>query len=94
MVEFVSLVTMKEQKEMNAESERASLIRELQQVEDLSLLLTLKTVLHFGLKKEGRISIEQYNYELEEAQNRIDSGEFIVHEEAIAQMKKWRTKEE
>ena len=72
---------------MDINAERSLLIKELQQVEDISLLKTLKAVLHYGLKNEGRISVEQYNRELEEAEAEIDRGEFITHEELKKQMK-------
>jgi predicted transcriptional regulator len=65
------------------------LIKEIKQVEDISLLQAIKAVLHYGLKNEGRISIEQYNRELEEAEAEIDRGEFITHEELKKQMKTW-----
>ncbi len=36
------------------------------------------------LKKDiGRISIEQYNKELDEAMARMDNGEFYTHEQAV-----------
>ncbi|MBS1543969.1 MAG: hypothetical protein JST14_10070 [Bacteroidetes bacterium] len=74
---------------MDINTERTLLIKELQQVQDISLLKTLKAVLHYGLKNEGRISVEQYNRELEEAEAEIDRGEFITHEELKKQMKAW-----
>jgi hypothetical protein len=36
-----------------------------------------------------RISKKQYNKELEEAVTRIESGEFVTHEEAMAELAKW-----
>ena len=66
---------------MDVNSERSLLIKELQQVNDISLLKAIKAVLHFGLKTEGKISIEQYNMELDEAEAEIERGEFIAHEE-------------
>ena len=74
---------------MDIKTERSLLIKELQQVEDLSLLRALKAVLHYGLKNEGRISIDQYNQELAEAEAEIDRGKFITHEEFKKQMKEW-----
>ncbi len=74
---------------MDINTERTLLIKELQQVEDISLLKTLKAVLHYGLKNEGRISVEQYNRELEEAEAEIDRGEFITQDELKKQMKAW-----
>ena len=80
---------MRTRKIMDISNERSLLIKELEQVEDISLLQAIKAVLHYGLKNEGRISIEQYNLELEEAEARIDRGEFISHEELKKQMKAW-----
>ena len=80
---------MQTRKVMDIKTERSLLIKELRQVEDISLLKTLKAVLHYGLKSEGRINVEQYNRELEEAEAEIDRGEFITHEELKKQMKAW-----
>jgi hypothetical protein len=80
---------MKIGKTMDINAEKARLIKELQQVEDLSLLRAIKAILHYGLKNEGRISIEQYNRELDEAEAEIDRGEFITHEDFKKQMKAW-----
>ena len=74
---------------MDINAEKAHLIKELQQVEDLSLLRAIKAMLHYGLKNEGRISIEQYNRELDEAEAEIDRGEFITHEDFKKQMTAW-----
>jgi hypothetical protein len=76
-------------KAMDINAERSLLIKELQQVEDISLLKTLKAMLHYGHKNEGRISIEQYNRELGEAEAEIDRGEFVTQEELRKQMKTW-----
>ncbi len=74
---------------MNINSERSLIIKELQQVEDISLLQAIKAVLHYGLKNEGRISLEQYNRELEEAEAEIEKGEFITNDDLKKQMKAW-----
>lgn len=39
-----------------------------------------------------RQTIEEYNEELEKAVAEVESGEFIRHEDAIKEMKKWRKK--
>ena len=44
---------------------------------------------HYGLQKDGRISIEQYNKELDDAELEIDRGDFITQEELKKQMKEW-----
>jgi predicted transcriptional regulator len=79
---------------MSVKTERDQLIKEIEQVEDIQLLHAIKTILHYGLQREGRITLEQYNLEIEEAERRIENGEFIVHEDAIKQMKGWRKSED
>lgn len=74
---------------MDIKSERALLIKELERVEDLSLLQAIKAVLHYGMKNEGRISIDQYNQELDEANARIDSGKFITQEDLEKEAAQW-----
>lgn len=74
---------------MDIKSERALLIKELERVEDLSLLQAIKAVLHYGMKNEGRISIDQYNLELDEANARIDSGKFITQEDLEKEAAQW-----
>ncbi len=76
-------------KVMDINTERTLLIKELQQVEDPSLLQAIKAVLHYGLKNEGRISIEQYNRELDEANARVESGQFITQEELEKEAAQW-----
>ncbi len=66
---------------MSVNTERDLLIKELEQVEDPALLKAVKALLDYGLKNGGRISLEQYNLELNEAQVRIDIGEFISQED-------------
>jgi hypothetical protein len=75
---------------MDINAEKAILIQEIQQVEDVALLNAIKIVLHYGMQNEGRISIEQYNKEIAEAEERIDSGDFVTHEEAIHRIRAWR----
>lgn len=40
-------------------------------------------------EEHERISIEQYNKELEEATARIESGEYISHEDVVKESKSW-----
>lgn len=74
---------------MDIQGERAILIKELQEVNDISLLRMLKHMLHYGLAKDGRISVEQYNRELEEAEARVAGGEFYTQEEVERMAKEW-----
>ena len=77
---------------MDIERERLSLIKELEQVEDMCLLQAIKAVLHYGLPNGGTTSIEQYNREIEEAEARMEQGEFVLHEDAIKHIRGWRRK--
>jgi predicted transcriptional regulator len=38
---------------------------------------------------EKRITIEQYNKEIDEAEAEYERGDFISHEEMLKKMKKW-----
>jgi hypothetical protein len=66
---------------MNIDAERSLIIEELRLIKDLSLLRAVKHMIHYGLKNEGRITIEQYNREIEEAEKRVKAGEFYTQEE-------------
>jgi hypothetical protein len=74
---------------MDINAVRLQIIKELQQVNDISLLQAVKHLVHYGLKNEGHISIEQYNRELEEAEEEIERGEYITQEELKKRMKEW-----
>ena len=52
------------------------------------ILKMVKSILHID-EKEKRISIEQYNSEIEAAVKEINSGKFVTHEEVVKQSKKW-----
>jgi hypothetical protein len=41
------------------------------------------------IEKKERISIEQYNNEVDEAMARIDAGKFVTHEEVEKESEKW-----
>jgi len=66
----------------------------------LELLEWLATVHDQKLIKElskwkeehQRISVEQYNQELDEADAEIDRGEFITHQQAVSEISEWREK--
>lgn len=54
-------------------------------VQKQSLLSVIKSF----AQPEDRISIEQYNQEIEEAMKRMDSGEHYTHEQVMAMSKGW-----
>jgi len=65
--------------------------KELKTVKDETLIEAFKNMLKYRTKKNQseRISIEQYNKEIDEANTRIDNGEFYTQEEAEKIMDKW-----
>ncbi len=74
---------------MDINAERLSLIKELNQVNDINLLRALKHIVHYGLMNEGHISIDQYNNELDEAEERIKKGDFFTQTEVENMAKEW-----
>ena len=59
-------------------------------VEKESLLAVAKN--YVQLKDENdteRVSIEQYNQEIDEAVDRVEAGEFYTHEEVVKMSKDW-----
>lgn len=73
---------------MDVKAERASLIKELKLVNDPTLLKAIKHMVRFGLKAEGRISEEQYNRELEEAETRVSKGKYLTQQQVESLLKK------
>jgi len=71
-----------------AEAKKLELFEWLANVQDEKIIEELFAV------KEGheRVSIEQYNREIEEADAEIDRGEFLTHEEAMKEISAWREK--
>ncbi|WP_236978218.1 hypothetical protein [Membranihabitans maritimus] len=75
--------------DLDINAERPLIIRELQNIEDISLLEALKHMIYYALKNEGRISIEQYNKEIEEAEEKVDQGEFFTQDEVEKMAEEW-----
>jgi hypothetical protein len=71
------------------EQEMYNYFNQLSEAEKRSVILMLKTFLLGRKENPDRISIEQYNKELEEAEAEFERGEYITHEELLKQLKKW-----
>jgi hypothetical protein len=54
-----------------------------------SLLAMMKSFLDKSIDNTKRISVAQYNKELEEAEKRIESGQFITQESLREEAKEW-----
>ncbi len=62
---------------------------QLNEAEKKSILQMLKTFVKGRGEKTEKISIEQYNRELEESERQIEEGNFTTHEELEKEMEKW-----
>ena len=76
---------------MDLEAELKWIHKELDTVKDETLLAAIKNILKYRKKvaQPERISIEQYNKEIDEAILRVENGEFHTQEEAEKIMAKW-----
>jgi hypothetical protein len=71
------------------EQELFQYILQLDEAEKKSVLQLLKTFIKGREGNVSRISIENYNQELQEAEAEYEKGEYATHEEFVKQMKKW-----
>lgn len=76
---------------MNQDIQREMLqdFRQLSDSEKISVLEMIKSFLKDKKKTPERITIEQYNNELEEAEAEFERGEIYTHEEVIARLNGW-----
>ena len=71
------------------ERELVQYVLQLDETQKKSLLEMLKTFVKGQEKKSTRISIEQYNKEIDEAIARVEAGEYYTHEEVERMAKDW-----
>lgn len=71
------------------DSEMYSYFTQLNDAEKKSVIQMLKTFIKGRAAHAERISIEQYNQELQEAEAEYEKGEFTTHEEFLKQVRKW-----
>jgi len=75
---------------MKLETEIKELQKELEHVEDPRLIFLIRSLLSYSKSKpEERISIEQYNREIDEAVARFESGNYITHAQMKEISKDW-----
>ena len=75
---------------MDLQAEKQALIKRLKQINDESQLKAIRHIMDYGQgKSEGRLSIEDYNRELEEAEREIDQGEYYTQLEVENKSKEW-----
>lgn len=66
---------------MDLQTERATLLNQLAQVEDLELIQAIKHMVAYGLNRDEHLSVEAYNRELDEAEREIDRGDYYSQAE-------------
>jgi predicted transcriptional regulator len=62
---------------------------QLNEAEKKSVVQMLKTFIKGRQEHPGRISIEQYNKEIDEAMEEVKKGEVYTHEEVVKMSKGW-----
>lgn len=80
---------------MNLQVEKQALIKALEQTNDEGLIRAIQQMVEYAAQRDEEYlgaTLEQYNKELNEANARIEQGNFVDHEEAIKQIQAWRTK--
>jgi len=79
---------------MDLQAELKWIHKELDEVKDETLLEAIKNMLKYRRKvvKSERISIEQYNKEIDESIAQIEKGEVYTHQEVKERMKQWGRK--
>ncbi len=71
------------------DNEMFNYFTQLNDAEKKSVIQMLKTFLSGRIAKSERITIEQYNQELDEAEAEFEKGDVVTHEELLKQIRKW-----
>lgn len=71
------------------EQEMHNYFTQLNEAEKKSVVQMLKTFLQGRSQDSGRISIDQYNQELDEAMEEVKKGEVYTHDEVVKMSKSW-----
>ena len=71
------------------DNEMFNYFTQLNDAEKKSVIQMLKTFLSGRTEKSERVTIEQYNQELDEAEAEFEKGEVVTHEELLKQIRKW-----
>jgi hypothetical protein len=71
------------------EKEMYNYFTQLNEAEKKTVIQMLKTFLKGRKENPGRISIDQYNKEIDEAMEEVKKGEVYTHEEVVKMSKGW-----
>ena len=89
MFKFVDKMILSEMKEQALNQEFYRYFNRLSKVQKESMLSLVKSFLEMSEETPKRVSVKQYNKELEEAEKRISKGDYATHESLKAEAKKW-----
>ena len=77
---------------MDIQSEKTALIKVLENINDESLIRDIQSLIEYASKRDEEYlgtTVDQYNDELDEADARIDAGDFISHEDLGKEFSRW-----
>lgn len=74
---------------MDIQTKKIRFVQKFLSLNDEWLIDKLNAVLQEEIALETRISIEQYNQELDEANARMDAGEYVSHEDVKKESATW-----
>jgi hypothetical protein len=73
---------------MNIQAEKLELMEMLLKTENETVLKKIRSIFN-GSKENTRLTVEQYNKEIEAAESRIKKGKFVKHEDVMRESEKW-----
>lgn len=71
---------------MSIQTEKLELLEWMATLQDKNLIRELIE----WKRSHQRVSVDQYNAELEQADNEIEAGDYLTHEEALKEIRSWR----
>jgi len=75
---------------MDIQLEKRLLIEKLKSVEDAGLIRAINSMLDYGLSKEVKeTTLEAYNQDITRAEEEIEAGYGISHEDVVNEAKEW-----
>lgn len=77
---------------MDLQADIKWILKELKDVKDPTFIEAIKNMLKYRKKVSNRISIEQYNKELDESIADIGTGNYHTHDEVKAMIQQWGKK--
>ncbi|UPT67794.1 MAG: hypothetical protein M0D57_03765 [Sphingobacteriales bacterium JAD_PAG50586_3] len=77
-------------KARNIEIERAKALEVVKNITDADTLHEIIVLYDENNASSERISIEEYNKALDEAENRVNEGQFVTLDEFKKEMAKWK----